>query len=165
MRFRRAILLAAATLCVWGVLHAQRPFKQYRAAEYEDFPLPPDWNQKTELSFSQAVEIPGRILPAGRYWFVLDNSPADRNVVQVFSGDWSKEWAILLTIPTYRSQSTDITEVKFAERAHDKPEALLTWYYPGRLTGHEFLYASRHEQEFARDIKQDVEARTLKARP
>jgi hypothetical protein len=48
MRYRSAMLLAAAVLGAWGVLLAQRPFKQYQAAEYEDFPLPPDWNTKTE---------------------------------------------------------------------------------------------------------------------
>jgi len=48
MRFRSALLLFAAALGVWGVLRAQRPFKQYEAAEYEDFPLPSDWDQKTE---------------------------------------------------------------------------------------------------------------------
>ena len=46
MRYRSAVLLAAAALSVWGVLRAQRPFRQYNAAEYEDFPLPPDWDQK-----------------------------------------------------------------------------------------------------------------------
>jgi hypothetical protein len=48
MRFRSVMLLVAATLGVWGILRAQRPFKQYPAIEYEDFPLPPDWNTKTE---------------------------------------------------------------------------------------------------------------------
>jgi len=48
MRFRSAVLLFAAALGIWGVLRAQRPFKQYEAQEYEDFPLPLDWNQKTE---------------------------------------------------------------------------------------------------------------------
>src|ERR1700733_6054666 len=38
----------AGALGLLGVLYAQRPFKQYQAAEYEDFPLPSDWNQKTE---------------------------------------------------------------------------------------------------------------------
>ncbi len=38
MRFRSAVLLVAAALGVWEVLWAQRPFKQYEAAEYEDFP-------------------------------------------------------------------------------------------------------------------------------
>ena len=48
MRYRSAVLLVAAALGVFGLLRAQRPFQQYNAAEYEDFPLPPDWNAKTE---------------------------------------------------------------------------------------------------------------------
>src|ERR1700675_4136469 len=48
MRYRSAVLLVPAAVGFWGILRAQRPFKQYQAAEYEDFPLPPDWDQKTE---------------------------------------------------------------------------------------------------------------------
>src|SRR5579871_4566108 len=48
MRFRSALLWAAAGLGLWVGLYAQAPFRQYNAAEYEDFPLPPDWNTKTE---------------------------------------------------------------------------------------------------------------------
>ena len=48
MRVRSVLVLAVAALSVIGLLEAQRPFKQYEAQEYEDFPLPPDWNQKTE---------------------------------------------------------------------------------------------------------------------
>jgi hypothetical protein len=46
MRFRTAAALIVAALGAWGVLRAQRPFKQYQAAEYEDFPLPPDGRVK-----------------------------------------------------------------------------------------------------------------------
>jgi hypothetical protein len=48
MRIRSLLLLAVAALSVIGILEAQRPFKQYEAQEYEDFPLPPDYNRKTE---------------------------------------------------------------------------------------------------------------------
>src|SRR6202140_1236690 len=48
MRYRSVALLVVATLGVLGLLRAQRPFKQYQAAEYEDFPLPPDWAKTTE---------------------------------------------------------------------------------------------------------------------
>ena len=48
MRYRSAVLVAAAALGFFGVLRAQKPFRQYNAAEYVDFPLPPDWNAKTE---------------------------------------------------------------------------------------------------------------------
>src|SRR5712691_1408119 len=48
MRPRVVILLVVAGLGAWGVLHAQRPFREYPGVEYENFPLPSDWNQKTE---------------------------------------------------------------------------------------------------------------------
>src|SRR5271163_669354 len=48
-----------------------------------------EWNKRTVLTFSQPVEIPGQILPAGTYAFVLLDSPADRHIVQIFSADGS----------------------------------------------------------------------------
>jgi hypothetical protein len=115
-----------------------------------------EWNQKTKMTFTQPVELPGRVLPPGTYWFVLLNSDSDRDIVQVFSEDWSYLYATLSTIPTDRQQATDETEIKFAERPYDKPEVLLKWYYPGLLTGHEFLYSSKQEKQIARDVQRDV---------
>jgi hypothetical protein len=57
MRLRVISWTALVTLLfAWGLLLAQknpsqeppRPFKEYRAAEYNDFPLPPDYQNKTE---------------------------------------------------------------------------------------------------------------------
>jgi len=48
MRYRWVLLSVLLSSGIFGVLHAQRPFKQYDAAEYFDFPLPPDWNVKAE---------------------------------------------------------------------------------------------------------------------
>ena len=47
MRPLHAFVLIAAALATWGVLHAQRPFKEYPGTEYENFPLPPDYQNKT----------------------------------------------------------------------------------------------------------------------
>jgi len=115
-----------------------------------------DWVQKTKLKFDQPIEIPGRVLPAGTYWFTLQDGQFDHNLVRIFSAEWSKVEATVWTAPIPLQQSIDNTEIEFAERPHQRPEALLKWYIPGRLTGHEFLYSQRHEQEFARDAKQDV---------
>jgi len=120
-----------------------------------------EWNQMTKMSFVQPVEIPGRVLPAGTYWFMLLDDDADRNIVQIFSEDRSVLYATLSTIPTYRPQASNRTEIKFAERPYDKPEALLNWYYPGLLTGHEFLYSRTQEKELAHDSQQDVVVRTM----
>jgi hypothetical protein len=44
------IVLAAALVILgaWSLLQAQKPFRQYPAIEYENFPLPDGWDQKTE---------------------------------------------------------------------------------------------------------------------
>lgn len=123
-----------------------------------------EWNQETEITFSQPVQIPHRVLPAGTYWFVLARSQANRNVVRVFSHDWSRLYATTITIPTERASSTSRTEITFAERPSNKPEALLKWYYPGRLTGHEFLYRIGQEHEFTRDRHINTIAPHLKVR-
>jgi hypothetical protein len=114
------------------------------------------WDQMTKMSFTQPIEIPGSVLPAGTYWFVLQPSDSDRDIVQVFSQDWSHLYATLETIPVDRPQAKDKTEVKFAERPYDQPEALREWYYPGLLSGHEFLYSRKQEKQLARDVQKDV---------
>ena len=114
------------------------------------------WDQMTKLTFTQPMEVPGRVLPAGSYWFVLLGSDSDRNLVQIFSEDRSHLYATLQTIPVDRQQAQDKTEIKFAERPYDRPEALLEWYYPGFLSGHQFLYSRQQQKQLARDVQQDV---------
>ena len=46
-----------------------------------------EWNKKTVMTFSQPVEIPGQILPAGTYTFKLVDSASDRHIVQFFNAD------------------------------------------------------------------------------
>lgn len=124
-----------------------------------------EWDQMTELSFNQPVEVPHAILPAGIYWFVLASGPGNRNIVKVFSSNWSKLYTTFITVPADRVESTGVTEITFAERPANKPEAILKWYYPGCLTGHEFLYRTRREKEFAHDIQLDAAVQTLRIRP
>ncbi len=45
---RLAFAVGILALITWGVLRAQKPFKEYDAQEYNDFPLPPDYQKKTE---------------------------------------------------------------------------------------------------------------------
>jgi hypothetical protein len=132
--------------------------------------LPPakadNWNELTRLSFSQPVEIPGHhVLPAGTYWFELANLETDRNVVTIYSADWSHVYDTVMTVPTYRTHHIGRIELTFAERPHNQPRALMAWYYPGRMTGHEFIYSSQREQRLSRDPKQDlfVPALTVRA--
>ncbi len=117
-----------------------------------------EWNKKTVLTFSQPVEIPGQILPAGTYTFVLADSPSDRHIVQIFNADGSQIIATVLAINNYRLKPTGDTVVKFAERAGDNPEALKAWFYPGDNFGQEFVYPKQRAIELAVIVKEPVPA-------
>jgi len=120
-----------------------------------------EWDQATKMTFNAPVEIPGKVLPAGTYWFVLEDTQGDQQIVQIFNAERTKINATEETAPTERLQATSRVELKFAERPHHQPEALLRWYYPGRLTGQEFLYPQRVEKGLRLDAKQDVMASPL----
>jgi hypothetical protein len=119
-----------------------------------------EWNKKTVMTFSQAIEIPGQILPAGTYTFVLLDSSADRHIVQIFNADGSHLIATVLAINNYRLKPTGDTVVKFAERAGDNPEALKAWFYPGDNFGQEFVYPRQRAVQLAVVVKEPVLALT-----
>ena len=117
-----------------------------------------EWNKKTVMTFNQPVEIPGQILPAGTYTFVLADSPSDRHIVQIFNADGSQIIATVLAINNYRLKPTGDTVVKFAERSGDNPEALKGWFYPGDNFGQEFVYPKQRAVELALLAKEPVPA-------
>lgn len=115
-------------------------------------------DQSTKLTFSQPVQIPGQVLPAGTYLFMLAASDSDRNIVQIFNSDKTALYATLETIPTEREDATGDTALAFAEQGDGKPEVLLKWFYPGETTGTEFVYPKQEEKALAQDRQQTVVA-------
>ena len=85
-RLRGPLLVLAAALAGWGMLRAQKPFQQYPGVEYENFPLPPDYQEKTEWtrarlkydSFS-VVHPPVR---DGYHRWTVDYPRSDRHLMQ-----------------------------------------------------------------------------------
>jgi hypothetical protein len=106
-------------------------------------------DQATELTFNKAVQIPGRVLPAGTYWFILADKAGDPNIIQIFNSDRSMLYATVLTINAERSNATDNTAVTFADRGAMQPQTMVTWFYPGHTSGHEFLYPDPEAKELA----------------
>jgi hypothetical protein len=115
-------------------------------------------DQTTVLTFSQPIQIPGRVLPAGTYVFKLASSDSDRNLVEIFNSDQTHLYGMFQTIPAERREPTGDTVITLAERSGGNPEALVKWFYPGSLTGHEFEYSSRQEKELAQERQQTVVA-------
>ncbi len=97
-------------------------------------------SKKTIMTFDQAIQIPGHVLPAGTYTFKLLNSQSDRHIVQVWNANGTKLIATVLAIQNSRLQPTGTTVVKFSETSGDQPEALKAWFYPGDNFGQEFVY-------------------------
>jgi hypothetical protein len=110
-------------------------------------------NEATTITLSAPVQIPGRVLPAGAYLFEQADSN-DLNRVQIFNADRSLLYATLETVPADRMNSTALTAITLAEPASGTP-ILVKWFYPGRLTGHEFVYPKAQKQEIAQS-KQEV---------
>lgn len=117
-----------------------------------------EYNKMTVLTFSQPIEIPGQILPAGTYTFRLADSLSDRNIVQIFNADGSRIIATVLAIDNYRLQSTDKTVVTFEERSGDNPDAIKAWFYPGDTFGQEFVYPKARAAQLAVAANEPVPA-------
>jgi len=118
-------------------------------------------NQRTVMTFSQPVELPGFVLPAGTYVFKILDSPWNRHIVQVFSADEKHMYGTVLAIPNYRLTPTGDTVVRFAERPKDVPVALRAWFYPGDNYGQEFVYPKTRAMHLAEETQQPVLAAAI----
>src|ERR1700740_2921275 len=102
-----------------------------------------EFDQASQLTFNKAVQIPGRVLPAGTYWFVLLETNTAPKIVQIFNSARSTLYATYLTNKRERSKSSANTALPFADRGSMQPETIVTWFYPDDTFGHEFVYSNR----------------------
>src|SRR5262249_7949309 len=120
-----------------------------------------EWNKKTFITTSQAIEVPGAVLPPGKYVFKLLDSPSNRHIVQVLNSRESKILSTSIAIPRQRLESEGKTVLTFYEVKAGQPEPVRTWFYPGDLIGQEFVYPrSRMEQFMARGQSKIIIAKT-----
>jgi len=114
------------------------------------------WDKATTVTFSQPVELPNIVLPAGTYIFRILDTPGSRHVVQVFNPDQTKLYTTILAIPNYRMTPTDKTVIPFDERAAGKPQAMHAWFYPADNFGQEFVYPKARAVEIAKAVQEPV---------
>ena len=101
-------------------------------------------DQSIKVTFSQPVMVPGHLLSAGTYWFEVMGT-SDRQTVRILNEDQSRTCAILQTI----NQDRRVTSGSGTEVTGGQPPAVLSWFYPGWMTGHEFVYPKHVEKELA----------------
>jgi hypothetical protein len=140
----REILVAAFCLSVIGAVSTP-------AASAMD-----DWDKKTTITVNQPFEIPGRILPAGKYVMKIVDLAAHRDVVRFFGSDETTIYATVIGIPDFRLRPTDTTEISFYEAELGRPRALHAWFHPGYQYGIEFVYPKRRAVEIAAAAEEHV---------
>src|SRR5579863_2848707 len=99
-----------------------------------------EWDKRTTVTFTGAVEVPGTVLEPGRYVMKLVDSPADRHIVQFSNERENHVFATVLAIPSYRQTPSEKTIFTCYEAPVGEPQAMRTWFYPGDNTGEEFVY-------------------------
>jgi len=104
--------------------------------------------ERTIMTFSAAVEMPGVTLQRGTYVFKLADTPA-RNVVQVWDqkekhmiGHWS-------FVQAERPRVTEETIVMFRETTEGATPTVQFWYFPGEKIGKEFIYPKDQARRIA----------------
>jgi hypothetical protein len=104
--------------------------------------------ERTIMTFSSAVEMPGVTLQRGTYVFKLADTPA-RNVVQVWDGEEKHMIGHWTFVQAERPRVSEDTVVMFKETREGTTPAVQFWYFPGEKIGKEFIYPKEQAKRIA----------------
>ena len=113
------------------------------------------WEDRTIITFSAPVMVPGATLAPGTYTFELASPDTSHAVVNIFNQERTKLIATAQAIPIERSKTTGEIQIEFYPTASGIP-AMKGWYYPLSGTGHEFMYPQAEARGIAERSKQLV---------
>ena len=117
-------------------------------------------NQRTYLTFSGPVQMPGVTLPAGKYVFRLADT-ALHNVMQVYDADEMHILGQWFFVPANRtteqqSEANGKPVVMFREMPEGVTPAIHYFFYPTDLTGKEFIYPKDQAVKIASATHENV---------
>lgn len=105
-----------------------------------------EWDKMTYVTISQPVEVPGVVLPAGKYVFKLVDSSSDRHLVTIQNDRQNHTYATIMAVNAYRVVPTGKTVFTYYETPAGQPKAIRDWFYPGDNFGQEFIYHKNFTQ-------------------
>jgi len=116
-----------------------------------------DWNKYTIITASQPIQIPDRVLPAGKYVLkLLHPSASQRNFVGVYDGNGQHLITTVITRNDYRKERSGRTVLTFWETPAGTPLVLRAWFWPGDYWGQEFVYPEALAAQIAKTSHQQV---------
>ncbi len=121
------------------------------------------WNKKTYVTISQSIEVPGAVLPPGKYVFKLMDSASNRHIVQILNADENHVFTTNLAVAKQRMEPADKTVLTFYEMPGGGPEPIRSWFYPGDTIGQEFAYPGKRATEISQVVGVKVPVLTASA--
>ena len=116
-----------------------------------------DVQWRSPLTLGEPTEIPGQVLPPGKYVVKVLDAQNPRKVVQFMNEDETQVVATVMGVPNYRVTAGEGQFVYF-QRAEGHPQALKYWFYPANNFGIEFVYPKAEAIQIAEASKQEVYA-------
>ena len=110
------------------------------------------WNERTELTFSAPVMIPGATLPPGTYVFKLMVPGSAGDIIEIRRKDGTLV-TTTRTVPVTRQDPKGDTVLKFNPTTEGSAPALAAWFYPGSVYGHQFVYPDEQAKVIAQRTK------------
>jgi len=98
------------------------------------------FDERTVVTFSDPVQIPGQVLPAGTYVFKLSPIPLERDTVQIFNARENRVIATLFTVPVWLERRSGDAAVTLSEAPAGTAPSVHDFFYEGTVRGHRFVY-------------------------
>ena len=116
-----------------------------------------DVQWRSPLTLGEPTEIPGQVLPPGKYVVKVLDPSNPRKVVQFMNADETQVVATVMGVTNYRVTAGEGQFVYF-QRAEGHPQALKYWFYPANNFGIEFVYPKAEAIQLAQASKEEVYA-------
>lgn len=102
-------------------------------------PAAAQWTDRTTLTFSAPVMIPGATIQPGSYVFELLDRDSSLHVIQIRSAD-GKIIGVANAVPAKRTETTEGTILLFSPTTSGTMAAMRGWYPSGGRHGYVFVY-------------------------
>lgn len=111
-----------------------------------------EWNERTELTITEPIMVPGATLQPGTYVFELADFKGNRHFVRIFDKSDNSLVTQTMAVPVKRLDVRGDTMLSLNPTDWGTP-ALKAWYYPGSTYGHEFVYSEEQAKHIAERSK------------
>jgi hypothetical protein len=105
-----------------------------------------NWLRDTRMTVQEPIQIPGAILEPGTYLIRMAQT-TDRHVVEFWTENREELVMTTFSVGEIMDNYADDVMLRFEERPAHEPVRLDVWFYPGYMTGLQFLYDEDAQNE------------------